>query len=76
MELTPVDERVASLRLRAVGGMTLTVVCVYALNTSMEYSAFLQSMDGVIAEAPAGDSFVLVEDFNAHVGNMRILGGA
>ena len=70
------DEMFASLHLRAVGGTTLTVVCVYAPNTRMEYSAFLQSLDGVIAEAPAGDSFVLVEDFNAHVGNMRILGGA
>ena len=41
LEFTPVDERVASLRLRVMGGKTLTVVCAYAPNSSSEYSAFL-----------------------------------
>ena len=42
LEFTPVDERVAYLCLRVIGGgTTLTVVCAYAPNRSSEYSAFL-----------------------------------
>ena len=69
LEFTPVNERVASLRLRAVGGRTLTVVCAYAPNSCAEYPALLQTLDVVLSGAPAGDSIVLVGDFNAHVGN-------
>ena len=68
LEFTPVDERVASLRLR-VGGRVLTVVCVYAPNSSSEYPPFLESLGRVLDSAPTGDSFVLLGDFNVYMGN-------
>ena len=69
LEFTPVDERVASLHLRVVGGKTLTVVCVYAPNSSSEYSALLETLNGVLYGAPVGDYVVLLGDLNSHVGN-------
>ncbi|KAK3540900.1 hypothetical protein QTP86_004165 [Hemibagrus guttatus] len=68
LEFSPVNERVVSLRLRA-GDRCLTVVSAYGPNGSVEYPTFLETLRGVLEGAPTGDSIVLLEDFNAHVGN-------
>ena len=62
---TLVDERVASLRLQ-VGGQVMTVVCAEAPNSRLEYPPFLEE---ALESAPAGDSLILLRDFNAHMGN-------
>lgn len=70
LEFTSVDERVASLHLRA-GGKSLTVVCEYAPNSSSEYAAFLEVLAGALHWAP-----VLLGDFNAKSARIEIPGGA
>ena len=46
-------------------------VCVYALNRSSGYLAFLKSLAEVMEGAWPGKSIVLLGAFNAHVGNDR-----
>ncbi|KAK3521244.1 hypothetical protein QTP70_001556 [Hemibagrus guttatus] len=67
-EFSPVNERVASLCLRA-GDRCLTVVLAYGPNGSVEYPTFLETLRGVLEGAPTGDSIVLLGEFNAHVGS-------
>ena len=48
------------------------VVCIFTgvgPNTSLAYSPFLESVEGVLESAPLGDSLILLGDFNAHVGS-------
>ena len=68
LEFTPVDKRVASLRLRA-RRKTLTVVCAYVLNSSSEYMAFLEVLARALHGDPVRDFVVLLGDFNTHMGN-------
>ena len=69
LEFIPVDERVVSLRLRVMGGKSLTVVCVFAPTDIREYRAFLEILSKVLCEVPVEDFVVLLGDFNAQVGN-------
>ena len=43
--------------------------CLCLQNDSSEYPALLESLAGVLESAPNGDSFILLGDFNAHMGN-------
>ena len=50
-------------------GITLTVVCAYALNSSSEYATFLEVLAGALHGAPVEDSVVLLGDFSVPVSN-------
>ena len=45
------------------------VVCTDGSNISSAYPPFLESLEGVLENAPLGDYLVLLGDFNAHVGS-------
>lgn len=47
----------------------LTVVCIYVPNDSSEYPAVLESLSGLLEVAPPGDSYILLRNLGAHVGN-------
>ncbi|KAI3370776.1 hypothetical protein L3Q82_007312 [Scortum barcoo] len=75
LEFTPVNERVASLRLR-VGDRSLAVVCAYGPNSSTEYRvlpAFLESLwEGYLIVLRLGTPlFYWGRDFNAHVATQQ-----
>ena len=54
-----------------VGDRSLTVVSAYGPNSSIEYTAFLEALGGVLESAPTGDSVALLGDFNAHMGSRQ-----
>lgn len=68
LELTSVNERVASLNLR-IGDRSLTVILAYGPNSTPECLAFLKSLGGMLDGTPTGESIVLLGHFNTLVGN-------
>lgn len=61
LEFTLIDERVRE--------QDLTVVCACVPNDYSECTPFLESMGGVLQDAPTGDFIVLLGDSSAHMGN-------
>ena len=70
LKFTLVGKKVASLHLQ-VGAWVVIVVNAYAPNGSLEYLPFSKSSERVLEGVPAGDSIVLLGDFNTQVGNDR-----
>lgn len=42
------------MQLRVAQGKVLTVVCIFATNSSFDYQAFLKSLGGVLVRFPPG----------------------
>lgn len=61
-------EKVVSLGLQVSEREALTVICAYAMNISLKYLSFLESLGRVLKRMP-GDPIVLLGDFNAYMGN-------
>ena len=68
VEWIPMGGRVAVLRVR-LETKTLSLVQAYAPNLEAEYAAFLDEVDAALEKVPNTESFILMGDFNAHVGN-------
>lgn len=67
-QLSPHGLEFTSLHLR-IGDRPLTLVSAYGSNSSAQYLAFLESLEGVLDGAPTGYSTVLLWEFNTHMGN-------
>ena len=79
IKVTPVNNRVASLRLWGVGRI-LTIVCAYVPNSRLAQPPFFESFEGVLESAPSVRSrmdFVVVSpDLRPHVLDTRVKRGA
>ncbi|GAB0098907.1 hypothetical protein DMENIID0001_147140 [Sergentomyia squamirostris] len=67
LEIWEQSERTMGLKIQ-LEKTTLAVVQVYAPNAESEYTAFLMEVEGILEKAAEADDFVLLGDFNAHVG--------
>jgi hypothetical protein len=67
LEWIPLGVRVGILKLK-LERSTLALVQVYAPNLESEYAAFLDEVDAALDRVAEMDSYILMGDFNAHVG--------